>query len=569
MLPGDDVALAAGYDDLLAVRTELHRRTRRPSDVLLLQEQDAVADALGYRDADELMAAVARAGRTIAWTSDEVWDAIRRTTTAGRGWRSARDRSVGEGLVLREGAIHLGPDAAPGTDAVLPFRAAAAAATHETRLARDALDRLATEAPALSDPWPDEARRCLVDLLSAGPAATPVLEALDQRGLLVAAIPEWAPNQSRPQRNAYHRFTVDRHLIEAAVEASKLTDRVSRPDLLVVGALLHDVGKGYPGDHTEVGVALVATIGTRMGFPPDDVRSLTEMVRLHLLLPDVATRRDLSDDATINLVAEEVGDLQTLQLLAGLTEADSIATGPAAWGTWKAELVADLVTRTAHVLGGGDVGEVTTDTFPSDRHLELMAEGDRQIEGADDRLTIVWTDRPGLFSRVAGVLALHGLDVLDAGVYSNDDGVALETFRVESPFGPAIAWDRVEDDLREALSGRLAIQARLAERARNYAPLAAPSSAKAEPSVTFDNDVSDGATVMEVAAPDAVGVLYRITGVIADLDLDVCSAKVQTLGHDVVDSFYLRDRAGQKITDDRQLVELERAILHALSGDRW
>jgi [protein-PII] uridylyltransferase len=181
----------------------------------------------------------------------------------------------------------------------------------------------------------------------------------------------------------------------------------------------------------------------------------------------------------------------------------------------------------------------------------------------------VWTDRPGLFSRVAGVLALHGLDVLDAGVYSNDDGVALETFRVESPFGPAIAWDRVEDDLREALSGRLAIQARLAERARNYAPLAAPSSAKAEPSVTFDNDVSDGATVMEVAAPDAVGVLYRITGVIADLDLDVCSAKVQTLGHDVVDSFYLRDRAGQKITDDRQLVELERAILHALSGDRW
>jgi [protein-PII] uridylyltransferase len=307
-----------------------------------------------------------------------------------------------------------------------------------------------------------------------------------------------------------------------------------------------------------------------MGFAPDDVDTLTEMVRLHLLLPDVATRRDLSDDATIDLVAREVGSLGTLELLAALTEADSIATGPAAWGPWKAELVADLVARTAHVLGGGDVGEVTTDTFPSAEQLELMASGERQIIGVDNRLTIVWPDRPGLFSRVAGVLALHGLDVLDAVVHSNDEGVALETFRVESPYSPVVNWDKVSADLEEALSGRLAIQARLAQRARSYAPLTGATTADhRKPTVTVDNEVTQHATVMEVAAEDGLGVLYRITRVIADLDLDVCSAKVQTLGHEVVDSFYLRDRAGGKITDARQIAELERAVVHSLTETGW
>ena len=183
---------------------------------------------------------------------------------------------------------------------------------------------------------------------------------------------------------------------------SALTDRVERPDLLVVGALLHDIGKGYPGDHTEVGIEVVGQVADRMGFPPEESAQLQDMVRHHLLLPDVAIRRDLSDDGTIRWVANQVGSLSTLGLLDALTEADSIATGPAAWSSWKAELLGQLVERTRHVLGGGAVEEVTGDRAPSEELLAKMAEGRRILEGSDDQLVVISPDRPGLFSRVGG-----------------------------------------------------------------------------------------------------------------------------------------------------------------------
>src|SRR5262249_54977260 len=225
-------------------------------------------------------------------------------------------------------------------------------------------------------------------------------------GLLEQVLPEWPAVRSKPQRNAYHRFTVDRHLIEAAANAAELVARTDRPDLLVLGALLHDIGKGFPGDHTTVGIDLLGTIGPRMGLPPGDVAVLQSMVRHHLLLPDIATRRDLDDPATITAVADAVGDQLTLGLLAALTEADSLATGPAAWGRWKADLVRELVRRTAHVLGGGSPEDVRED-FPTDEHRALAAAGEQVLRGEGDRLTVVAHDRPGLFSRVTGVLALH------------------------------------------------------------------------------------------------------------------------------------------------------------------
>ena len=319
----------------------------------------------------------------------------------------------------------------------------------------------------------------------------------------------------------------------------------------------------YPGDHTEVGIDLVEVIGRRMGFPDADVAVLQALVRHHLLLPDVATRRDLDDPATLHRVAEAAGDMLTLGLLAALTEADSLATGPAAWGQWKAELVRDLVARASHVLGGGSADEVRED-FPSAEHVELLRSGRTVVHGAGDRLTVVAPDRPGLFSRVAGVLALHGLGVLDAAVTSLE-GNALEVLRVESSFGPTIGWDKVLADLEKVLEGRLALQARLAERARVYAgrsPARAP--VHEPPWVVVDNQASRDATVVEVHAPDSIGVLYRITRALAELDLNIVSAKVQTLGDRVVDAFYVRDLAGEKLTDPATLVEVERALLHEL-----
>jgi len=564
MLEGDDAVLAHNHDVLLSARVELHRVTGRPGNRLLLEEQDAVAQALSYPDADSLMRAVSTAARSIAWTSDEVWERVNSSIKGPRGWRVSRDQMLAPGVVLREGRVSITVDADPEGDELLVLRVAAAAAEAGARIDRSTLDRLAQAATELTTPWTEATRALFTRLLAAGRPAIDVIETLDQRGLFVRILPEWEPVRFKPQRNAFHRFTVDRHLCEAAANASALVDRVERPDLLLVGTLLHDIGKGYPGDHTDVGIVVVRAIGERMGYPVDDIEILTDMVRHHLLLPDVATRRDLSDEGTIRFVAGRIGSLGLLRILGALTEADSLATGPAAWSTWKAELLAELAARTAHVLAGGHEADDLAAGFPTAEQLTRLTEGRRIIEGLDDHLMVIAPDRAGLFSRVAAALALNGLDILSAAAHSDDAGMALESYRVESSLGPVIPWDRIIGDLEKALDGRLALEARLRERARVYArrqpTLAEPSA----PKVTFDNDLSDSATVVEVRAPDEIGVLYRITRAIADLDLDIRSAKVQSIDLDVLDSFYVRDRDGHKITDSAYLRELERAILASL-----
>ncbi len=214
------------------------------------------------------------------------------------------------------------------------------------------------------------------------------------------------------------------------------------------------------------------------------------------------------------------------------------------------------------MLRGGRPEEVRDD-FPTAAHLELLRRGQHSLAGDGDRLTVVTADRHGLFSRVAGVLALHGLAVLDAAV-TTLDGMALEVLRVESSFGPVISWDKVLPDLERALEGRLALQARLAERARVYGRARATSGIEEPPQVVVDNDASADATVIEVHAPDSIGTLYRITLALSELELDITSAKVQTLGERVVDAFYVRGPGGGKLTDADTIVEVERALLHVL-----
>lgn len=554
--------MAPHYDVLLDARVELHRSTGRNSNLLTLQDQDDVAARLGDADADVLMARVAAAGRVIAWESDEVWFDVRRLLERGR---LRRDRAVelGHGIRLEEGRIRLTRGVEPDELSVL--RVARAAAERGTRIHRDTLDRL-RDVPPLPEPWPSEARRLFIDLLATGHDAVPVVESLDHVGLWTRLLPEWEPNRSRPQRNAYHRFTVDRHLLEATANAAALTGRVTRPDLLLLGTLLHDIGKGYPGDHAVVGRELATAICGRMGYPPEDTELVGRLVALHLLLPDAATRRDLDDPVTIHTVAAQVLDLTTLEVLHALTEADSLATGPAAWGRWKAELVADLVDRVAHVLGGGDVSAVTTAPPATDTQRDLLArcaeEGRPVLSVVHDRLTVVAADRHGLFSRVAGVLALHGLDVVEASA-RNEGDLVLDEFKVVATFGTAPRWDDVGRDIDRALGGRLAIDARLADRERSYRRRRV-SARGLDPYVRVLTDASEDSTVVEVVGPDSVGLLYRLTRALADLDLDIVSAKAVTMATDVVDAFYVRTRDGAKLADPADVAEVRAALLHAM-----
>ncbi len=565
LVEGDAAALRAAEDVLLDTRVALHRLVGKASDDCLLERQDDIARLLGLDDAETLMAGVSAAARTIAWVSDETWRRARSSLTGPIGRVFRRDRDVGAGIVLRDGAVHVVAGVDIASDPTLVLRAAAVAAREAAVIDRPSLDRLAADAPALVNEWPQGAKDALVALLGTGHDAIPVLESLDQRHLLERVLPEWAPLRSRLQRNALHRFTVDRHLCEAAAQAAKLTRRVARPDLLLVGAWLHDVGKGSPGDHTAAGVVLVRDIASRMGFEPEDVDVLVAMVRHHLLLPDVATRRDLSDDDVIAYVAERVGSLAVLELLAALTEADSIATGPSAWSPWKAELVDELVERVAAVLRGERGGELPArDSFPDADARSLMALRRTTVRYEPPQITVIGFDRPGVFSRIAGTLALNGLTVLAAQAGS-EDGMAASRFRVHSDAGVDVDWQHVTDQIQRALDGRLAIEARLAQRRVPHRAAIRREVLGHAPFVRIDNQASASATVIEVHAPDRVGVLYRITRALADLDLDIRSAKVDTLGDEVVDTFYVRTARGTKVAERDHQREVERAILHQLT----
>ena len=539
------------YRHLADIRRALHLRAGRALDRLVLQEQDAIASDVGTRDADALLGRVSAAASTTAFVWDDCWRRL-------DGWvdprrrGGPRDRQLAPGIALTSGEVHL-----HGSVQQQWLAAAAAAAEERAPLARSTLQRFVDEVPDALKPWPYGWRQSFVALLGAGHSAIPVIEALDHHGLIVRLLPQWKSVQAKPQRNAYHRFTVDRHLLEAVAQAAKLTRHVSRPDLLLLGALLHDIGKGYPGDHTEVGVDLVKTIGPRMGLNDHDTGVLVKLVEHHLLLADTATRRDVDDPETAAFVAAAVGDRETLLLLAALTEADSLATGPAAWSDWKAGLVSRLVDRAAAVLAGQRLAEPDISALVP----PFLEDG---IHGRDDRCIVVMPDRPRLFATVSGVLAVHGIDVLAATVGTLPNGRAVEIFDIaEGVQGPP-RWDRVRADVEAAFAdgGASGLESALATRARSYArrdvSLAAP------PRVIFDNDASSRATVVEVRAPDAVGVLHTITGALSDAGLDIRSARVSTLGHSVVDSFYVVDGSGKKIEDDATIRDVEERILRAL-----
>jgi [protein-PII] uridylyltransferase len=568
-----DLASLEGATALLTdIRVELHRLARREHDKLLLQDQDQVADALGFADADALMLAVSTAGRQIAWVSDDAWRRRRlwdpTPAPKRRFRRAAPDHGslptpvdLGPDMVEVEGEIALKPFAPVSDDASLPLRLAATAAELDRPIAKGSLHRLADRMPPPGDPWTDQTRASLVALLGLGRPAIDKIESLDQHGLLVRLIPEWAAVRNKPQRNAYHTFTVDRHLLEAAALAAGLTDTVERPDLLLVGTLLHDIGKGFPGDHTAIGIAVVDRIGTRMGFAPADVAVLVDLVRYHLLLPDTATRRDLDDPTTIARVVRAAGNRQTLHLLAALTEADSRATGPSAWGTWKAGLVADLVERADRVLQGENEPAAPDRIVTANRALmaEVRAAGLPSVSLQPPHVIVAAPDRPGLFSDVAGALALNGMDVRAANV-SGEGGVAVEVFTVEVARGTWPDTAKLREDLAAVLSDRMAIGERLSERERVY-PLRRGSAAHLPGSdVSVDNEASETATVLEVRAPDEIGLLHRITRALFVADLDVVSARVSTLGEMVVDAFYVRESGGSKVTDASRLTEITTKI---------
>ena len=554
--PGPKVRTA--YEQILDARHALHEVTGRRLDRLVLEEQDEVARALGLLDGDVLLRMLAGAARTVAYAVDHAFRQADRLRGRRLRRRQAERRPLADGVVEQDGEVVLARAADPARDPALVLRAAAAAAQAGLPLAPRTLDRLA-ECPPLPVPWPAAARDSLLSLLGAGQAAVSVWEALDTEGLVTALIPDWERVRNRPQRNPLHTFTVDRHLAEAAAHAAALTREVARPDLLLLAALLHDVGKGWPGDHSVTGEVVARDVGRRMGLPAPDVELVASAVRLHLLLPMVATRRDLDDPVTVKQVATAVRSRVLLELLHALAIADGLATGPAAWNDWKATLVADLVRRVAAVLDGEPMPEPAP---LRDDQLALAAEGGPAATVRGSEVTVVAPDRPGLLWRAAGVLASHRLTVRSANATSVG-GTAVTVFDVEPEFGDPPDATLVAADLRRMLQGRLDLEDRLDRRARAVRPRAASVPA---PKVSLLDDASDTATVVEVRAHDAPGLLWRVGRALGECGLDVRAARVETLGAEVVDVFYVTDGDGKPLAGEDLRRMIAHSVLAALGG---
>jgi [protein-PII] uridylyltransferase len=545
------VVRAAGAT-LLDVRGELHRLVGRPDDVLRLQEHDGVAAALGLRspdgepDRDEMLRRVNLAARTVSHAVDGAFrrvappvrpSPLRRLFGASSG--PVRE-GVARDVVVHDGEVVLARNADPAADTGLVVRAARAAAEQELPFADYTLDRLAGAAAPVPEPWPDEIRDDFVGLLGTGAAAVPVLEALDLAGLLRRLIPEWDAVRCRAQHNPVHRFTVDRHLLETAAQAAAHTREVDRPDLLLVGALLHDIGKGFPGDHSVVGAEHARRIAARMGFGDPDVEVIAALTRHHLLLPDTATRRDLNDPMTIKIVTDAVaGSPDVLALLHALSIADAAATGPLAWSDWKAGLIAELVDRARGVLHGA----APPHTPPlDDERRRLARAGELAVRVNGREVIVAAPDGVGVLYRTAGVLALHLLDVRQADIRTHEQ-MAVNSFVVEPRFGRVPDPALLRADLARALDGQVALADRLREKERAYAE---PHRSR-PPSLTWFDDQATDATVLEIRAEDSIGLLTRITAALERSGADVRTARIATLGRSVVGAFYLTDRRGRPI----------------------
>jgi [protein-PII] uridylyltransferase len=559
--------LGEAHLSLLDVRTELHRVAGRGRELLLAQHADEIGASLRIGDRFDLARMLSDAARTVSYYVDA---GIRTAANAlpRRGFSALRRpvrRPLDEGVIEFAGEVILARDARPERDPGLILRVAAASATTGLPMAGSTLSRLVEAAPELRTPWPTQALKDLLVMLAAGPSAVATIEALDRTGLWGRLFPEWGAVRDLPPRDVVHIWTVDRHMVETVARASAFTTRVSRPDLLVLGALVHDIGKGRGGDHSVIGAELAQQIGSRLGLWPSDIDILAKVVRHHLLLPHTATRRDLEDPATIALVVDALGgDRVVLELLHVLAEADSLATGPGVWGDWKASLIGDLVRRCRTVMSGEDLPRPD----PVDPRIISLAAGSRvHVELTPSKtphvyqVTMIAPDVRGVLSKAAGVLALNSLRVYSASVNGHENA-AINSFVVSPHFGSPPAAELLRQQLILAVDGDFDVLAALerkeaettthgrAGEVRAAVPINAPA---APPRVLWHEGAGAGHVVAEIRATDRAGLLAVLTRVFERAGVDVAWAKVTTLGSSVVDAFGIALPAGDSVL--RQALE--------------
>ena len=632
---------ATAENFLWTVRCHLHLLAKRPMEHLTFDNQVGVATILGYEDKDGRRA-VEHFMQDYFRHATQVGELTRVFLTALEAQHVKRQPRMGElltnatrrlrnrltqGYKLQQGRIVIADEAAFLRDPINLLRVFEEGLRTRYLLHPDVMRLVAANLDLIDDKMRNdpEANRIFLDMLLDYGNPERGLRRVNELGVLGAFIPEFQAIVAMMQFNMYHHYTVDEHtiqcistltqieeghLVEDLPVASGILERGVNRKVLMVALLLHDIGKGREEDHSILGERISQTLSPRLGLDAAECDTVCWLVRHHLLMSDVAQKRDLSDPRTVRDFANIVQSRTRLKLLTVLTVCDIRGVGPGVWNNWKAQLIRDLYHATRAALTSGiDDGAQTRREDEAKSALKkslkgwnaakLQAELDRHYasywQGLDSetqtiiarllrkvsadvimsdfkqdedrdatRAIFVMEDHPGIFSRLAGALALVGANVVDAKTYTTSDGFATSVFWVqdanENPFETS-RHKRLGAMVDKAMKGKVvardALKARdkIKKRERDFI---VPTE------ITFDNEGSEIYTIIEVDTRDRPGLLYDLTRTITGNNIYIASAVIATYGAQAVDVFYVKDMFGLKLHSRSKRNALERKLLEAI-----
>jgi [protein-PII] uridylyltransferase len=619
---------------LWRVRNELHFLSGHKNDVLSRDVQPQIAKNFGYAG-DELALPVEKFMRDYYLHARVIHRVSRRLIARCRETlsrrasvqRRLRQEALADGLIVIDEQIHLAqPDGRAFREDPLRLLKVF---WHSHRLGFELgidVERAVEASLDLIDDGfraSSAARDLFLDICRSWGRAAQTFREMHELGVLGRYLPEWGALTCLVQYDVYHKFTADQHSLLAVqhLEAlapgqsadsegnAQVVSEVERPAVLMLGMLLHDIGKGKGHGHVAKGIPLMETLTARIGLTAEDADKAVFLVAHHLTMSHIAQRRDIDDPKTIETLAGVCRTPERLRMLYLLTCADMRAVGPGVMTGWQAQILWDLYARTLGRLAGGQRerpnretvaarvteamrGEVARTAVTahlallSDRyltttswqriaaHLRLLDRLEGGVLATDlfhhpdlgsSELVIATRDVPGLFSLIAGTLAAQGINILSAQIHTRADGIVIDTFQVNDPFGEAVTeearWRLTLEALRRVLRGEVSVEDLLAKRRGAHSAgegIAGPAK------ISVDNQLSDSRTVVEVKCPDRVGLLYVITHTLSGLGLDIASARIATEIDQAYDTFYVTDRQGRRLEDEAVMARVRESLEDAL-----
>ena len=629
LLSGEDrMILAGSHNYLLRLRNQLHYLAGRKDDRLSFEFQEAMVEWSGTKAKGDIlpvevfMQEVYQHLQGIRTIHQNFFEHM-----AERRQRGGKHREILEpGIYLEGGRLYLDSAKVLTDNPSLLMKIFWYALKQEAILSQETI-RLIKQCLFLADEkfqQSEAVSRLFLEIIGDLKTTRELLETMLQTGLLTAYLPELEATVCRTQFDTYHVYTVDIHLILTLVELKRVGQGLSAKEepllseiraevqdlpALFLACLLHDIGKGQGKNHAQQGALMIPRIAERLKLPAQTGQTIAFLIRHHLLLVETALRRDLNDEDLIVRCAQLIPDSQTLKMLYLLSYADSLATSHQAWNNWKSMLLRELFFKLLHILEKGELSsgealessrrqvlELVEKEIPSKEaliflegmphsyllslspesianHLRLLRQLDGkpflwQVEKKEEiyEIFVCCHDRPGLFSRLTGVLALNNINILGAQIFTRSDKIALDIFQVNPPLDPLFeeeTWDRVYEQLSKAIDGKLSLDYRLAQKKPTLLVSPVPIMVS-ENRVLIDNHGSDFYTILEIYTHDRLGLLYTITKTLSESELNIHFAKISTKVDQVVDVFYVTDLDGQKIYDQERIEEIQKAIIFAL-----